>query len=475
MNRIMTAHVAGFSSLIVSLLSLPAASQELGDGAPSTTSEVVEEQPTRPPVITYALDGSALSVKVDGVESSRLDLSCDDPREVIEDDGQRLFIACEGALEIVDVSQELPRSTREVIETPARPRSITMIDGETWVWVERSKVRLEELDALALDAARGDHSEFEPFDEDVLPLTSNEPGDRGAVARRVLRVDEARIVTELGSDDGAWLGRELDFFVLERDDDGMTRERVILRAPIVKLDEATSEVRAALDPSSLDRVRVRIAEDSPGRASQITRRVSSTELRFHARPIVAVGSLGIGLLADAHAIHHFEAPLSVAFRLNPLGAVYTNRGSSAAFAAMVSGSYDTDYVGLGLGAGYIVTPSISSFNIAQELRIGQRDRHMFHTQMLFHLEDESFTFEGIRAEARVLVPSQRRELWLFARGGGGVHLSHGFGEGGLRMLLRGDGQKKSTFIDVSLGGAVFITEQDFFGGPTIGVGFEHRP
>jgi hypothetical protein len=79
--------------------------------------------------------------------------------------------------------------------------------------------------------------------------------------------------------------------------------------------------------------------------------------------------------------------------------------------------------------------------------------------------------------------------WLLFEGGGGS-AGYGYGEIGLRSLLRGNGQQGSLFLSVTLGGQgvfefrtrmcvqvdfAFPCEDDqIYAGPMLGIGAEYR-
>ena len=70
-------------------------------------------------------------------------------------------------------------------------------------------------------------------------------------------------------------------------------------------------------------------------------------------------------------------------------------------------------------------------------------------------------------------------------------LTHGFGEVGLRCLIRGNGLHDSVFLSLTVGGGGFLTERvvdcqtnfdvapctenSGYGGPMVGLGLEWRP
>jgi hypothetical protein len=162
-------------------------------------------------------------------------------------------------------------------------------------------------------------------------------------------------------------------------------------------------------------------------------------------------------------------------------------------AGYVKASYDVRKFELGLGVGAETvhdTPfpiaSGSGFLFVQQVRLGALDGLNFEAlgyAVLFHSEFEFSAFVG-----RAQIPVGESYWLVFAGGGGGT--GYGFGDIGVRALLRGNGDRGSFFLTVTVGGAgvyenivttcrgngsEFACPQEVqYVGPTVGVGGEWR-
>jgi hypothetical protein len=220
------------------------------------------------------------------------------------------------------------------------------------------------------------------------------------------------------------------------------------------------------------------------------------ELMLRVRPFVALEGLGGGVLTQASAGYRFESHFALAVELHPFGFAGGTGEDNATLvpaAAFVSALYDHDVFGVGLGIGLqtvhdtaFETPSGSGTLLTQRLRLGARDGlslDLRNDVVLFHSQ---FDFSGFVGSAMIPVGSR---AWLLFEGGGGS-AGYGYGEIGLRSLLRGNGQHGSVFLSVTLGGQgvfefrsklcvsadfAFQCEDDqIYAGPMLGVGVEYR-
>jgi hypothetical protein len=215
---------------------------------------------------------------------------------------------------------------------------------------------------------------------------------------------------------------------------------------------------------------------------------------FMARPFVALNDLGGGILLDATVGYRFERELHLEAGLSPLGwGTGADKPAVVPASGFVKASYDVDLFEVGFGVG-IETVHDTPFPVAsgsgalfvQQLRIGSLDGLNFEAlshAVLFHSE---FRFSSFVGRAQIPVGES---YWLtFAGGGGGT--GYGFGDLGVRALIRGNGDKGSFFLTITLGGAgvyenvvttcpgdgfEFTCGQEVsYIGPAIGVGGEWR-
>src|SRR5262249_18917334 len=137
----------------------------------------------------------------------------------------------------------------------------------------------------------------------------------------------------------------------------------------------------------------------------------------------------------------------------------------------VKGSYDLQMfeVGLGVGAESIYdtsvgTPSGTGTLLYQYARIGAQDGLNVEGKSHVVLFHSSFEFAGFVGGLQIPVGESS---WVLMRGGGGP-AGYGYGEMGVRVLLRGNGDRGSVFFTGTIGGVgIFQTwatvcgQQDF--------------
>jgi hypothetical protein len=123
----------------------------------------------------------------------------------------------------------------------------------------------------------------------------------------------------------------------------------------------------------------------------------------------------------------------------------------------------------------------SGLSVAQLIRLGAQDGLNISARTSIVLFHSQFDFGGMVGSMQIPVG---RGYWLLLGGGGG-NVGYGYGEFGLRALLRGNGQSGSRFLTVTAGGAaVFRTGECVtfdpcgfpvtYGGPMAGLGYEMR-
>jgi hypothetical protein len=217
--------------------------------------------------------------------------------------------------------------------------------------------------------------------------------------------------------------------------------------------------------------------------------------QFMARPFVALEDLGGGILLDAAVGYRFESEFHVEAVVSPLGwGTGENNPSVAPVAAYAKGSFDSHLFEIGFGFGgstvkdvSFPTESGSGFLVVQQVRIGAVDGLDLDVQSHVTLFHSRFRFSGMVARGQI--PMGQR--WWFVLAGGGGSAGYGYGELGVRALLRGNGDKGSFFFTGTVGGVgVFefvntacgdgqtfefgCDNQVRYAGPTIGAGGEWR-
>jgi hypothetical protein len=315
------------------------------------------------------------------------------------------------------------------------------------------------------------------------------------------RVTERRpgeVVVDLGRRDGVRLGESVELSVVETQPIG--GESALARSVV-----AVGEVTAAAPGHSV--VALGIGERAPlgalarlsGDDATATRAAPPRlgglwEVGFMARPFVALNDLGGGFLLDASVGYRFESDFHLEAVLAPLG-----YGTGADFPSVVpvatylKASYDLSMfeLGVGVGAGTVNstsmnTPPGSGTLFVQQLRLGAAEGTMVDFSSRLVLFHSQVAFTGLVGAGQVPVG---RKSWLVLRGGGG-DAGYGYGELGVRTLLKGNGDRGSFYFTGTVGGvgvyktATFTcrdsisewecTERIHYAGPMLGAGAEWR-
>lgn len=333
-------------------------------------------------------------------------------------------------------------------------------------------------------------------------LDAHEAEQPEAVLRegRVTEVGLGEVIVDLGRGDGLKIGDRIELSVIVKETVGGEEAS----APEVL---AVGVVRTVAD--NYCRVDLGVNERVPlGATARVVDRGKTEsrmappragglwELGLRLRPFVDLDGLGGGLLTQSWVAYHFESPLMLSVEVHPFGFADgegETKKTVIPAAAFFSVAYDREVFGLGMGVG-IQTVKDTEFEgtsgtgtlLTQRLRLGARDginMDLRNDIVLFHSQFDFASFVG-----SAMIPVGTR-AWLLFEGGGGS-TGWGYGEIGLRSLLRGNGQKGSVFLSVTLGGqAVFETRrttcfQDTFSfpcennqmyaGPMLGIGGEYR-
>jgi hypothetical protein len=315
------------------------------------------------------------------------------------------------------------------------------------------------------------------------------------------RVTESKlgeVIIDIGRQHGVRHGGRIELSIDDSEsvgDEVATRRSVLAVGVVETVAERFSRVRLGLNEAVPVGARARVVASGPAPSRNAPPRAEGlTEIGFRARPFVALDGLGGGLLTQAWVGYRFEAPLYVSAEINPFA--YADGKQSEAVipvAGTVNVAYDRDVFSIGLGFGgqtvkttaYGALPG-SGVLLAQRLRLGTRDGlhlDLRNDIVLFH---SRFEFSGLIGAGQIPVGSG---VWLLLEGGGG-QAGWGYGEIGVRTLLRGNGGPGSVFFAVVLGGVTVFEEQEVqcgsggfvfpcidsttYGGPMLGAGGEWR-
>ena len=314
---------------------------------------------------------------------------------------------------------------------------------------------------------------------------------------RVTKVAPGEVVISLGSDDNVDRGDRIELALVQADENegDMGEEAVLSREAlavgvVTNVSERSAKVRLGMN----ERVSLG-AVATPTRAGVTASLVSPPrvtgiwDVDVMLRPFAAVGEFGGGFLLSAALSRRFDGHFQLRAVLDPWAfGDAEDRESVNALNAAVIASYDSQYfeMGLGLGAQTVNEPDFflepgTGLSAAQLIRLGPQDGLNLTARtsvVLFHSE---FAFGGMVATAQIPIT---RGYWL-TFGGGGGNVGYGYGELGLRVLLKGDGLAGSRFLTVAAGGAgVFRSafcfafepcgESISYGGPMAGIGSEWR-
>ena len=196
------------------------------------------------------------------------------------------------------------------------------------------------------------------------------------------------------------------------------------------------------------------------------RRGGLWELSLTSSAFVAFGSLGVGVLGSASVAYRFEAPFVLRAEVAPFGiggpstttsccgntqtpggfGQSTTSGAVSVFAAHVLVGLDTQFVEIALGVGGASvnentnsagTAQTGSVTIVESARIGARDGLALNFESSAIAINNQFNLGYFVTSVQIPVSAK---AMLIARGGGG-NVGFGYGDLGVRVLVRGNGGK----------------------------------
>jgi hypothetical protein len=193
---------------------------------------------------------------------------------------------------------------------------------------------------------------------------------------------------------------------------------------------------------------------------------------------------GVGMLGSAFGMYRFDPPVAVRFNAVSLGFV-TSPPGGAVFDGNIALTFDTQFFEVGLGAGAVASHQVLflsahgskvpiAFDVVHFVRVGAIDGLKAEAQVAEYLPSA----EPAHVHGLIQVPITR-QWWLLARGGGGQP-RYLYAEQGARLLLKGNGDRHSLFLNLAFGySAVGATRstypyQSSIGGPSYSVGLEWR-
>jgi hypothetical protein len=420
-------------------------------------------------------------------------------------DGERLLLAC-GAAGVWHIALEEagPRLVRSYAFSGEAVGVFAEPDGRLWV-----KLQLLEARPLTLGAGAGavsfpdegpdatprsDERAVAPPPPSVPPKRETEtaalPAQTGV--GRVLFVEPGEVVISLGAADGLTRSDRIELAQESGDgpEESLLSREVLAVGVVTHLSEHSARVRLGMNEAvpvgslaAPSRAQPTASLSAPPRAAPIW------TLSLAARPFVALGELGGGMLLSGSIGRRFVGPLHLQAVVDPIAfaAVESNQGSGAQNAAVIA-SYDSRFFEMGLGFGaqsvndtsFFVKPG-SGLSVVQLIRLGAEDGLNLFARTSVVLFHSQFEFGGMVASLQIPVS---RGYWLLLAGGGG-EVGYGYGEFGLKALLSGNGGTGSKFLLVSAGGAGVFESGSCapfspcgtnlsYGGPMAGIGGEWR-
>lgn len=440
------------------------------------------------------VEGTDLVVRDAGRES-RVALGCAGGAFIRQ--GVRAYVACRPA-GVVEIDLSDPASPRRaaLLDAGGEVAGFFVVDGAVWARITRVEGR--PVDALA---ARPEAMASLPTTatEAAAGVPERQPSSASGTARvgGVVSAGLGDVVVDLGSADGLSVGGHVELY-RERWTRLDAGERALRLEPI-----AVGEISAL----STRRARVRLGS---GERASVGARARSTagalthsttapprvegiwEIHGGLRPFLSLEYLSVGGLGDAAVVYRAAGPWAIHAAASPIAFVV---GQKPVFNynLMVTGAYDSRWFELGLGVGAASYRDnddgepADTFAFGQYARLGTRDGVHVEVQNAFLLGRDRFRFGSVLGSLQIPVSPAAA---LVFRGGGGA-TGYAFGEAGLRIRVRGNGDHGTLYLTPTVGG-VSVTggrnndcpmplsgfcysSRVEHGGPLVGLGVEYRP
>jgi len=477
--------------------------------------------------VEYALDGDALITTNPGKKPVTTALGC--AATSLLQHHQSLYVTCgfDGVL-IFDLTD------------PAAPRRVGQRDfgGDVTglflqgnrVWAQIARTEAQPLSKPGGEPALTDRDRVvtaelpAPEPETTEPTeVVPPPAELTPAMGAVVEVGVGQVVVDFGAEAGIKKGDRVELYVEQNENLGggqsAIREDLIAVAEAFAVSDQRSKLKLGINESVEVGTLARATKKKlTGSMVKPPRVAGIYETQFMARPFLALGDFGFGMVSDASFGYRAERPIHVFVLLEPAGIGLADEGNIVAMAGNVVVAYDTQMFEVGLGLGWsaindAVEDSVlsadatggdidpkrfervrSGFSIAQAVRLGSRDGFHLRVYNTFLVYQDQFNYGGTTGSLQVPVSEKS---WLIAQGGGGV-AGYAYGELGLRVLVHGNGGQGSIFITPSVGGAGLFGEKDStctsydysvtpptpvevdcaesigYGGPMVGFGMEFR-
>lgn len=281
-------------------------------------------------------------------------------------------------------------------------------------------------------------------------------------AGRVVRQDGRDVIIDLGSEDGIQIGMRMEASEeVEVSLDGVsteTQHRSVAVGQVMSVTAHRAQVTFGVNEVLPVGTELR-PTTSPMTASAVApRRVGGVlEVAGTLSPILVLGDIGAGAMAEASVTYRGVSAFFVRATLGPIGFATVSQGSMGFGSGALVGGFDSRFLELGLGVGLVnyhedssCTPGSSCGEvtlrpgIALSSRLGALDGlHMRFASTLALTPGE---FRVGTLDAALQVPLVTG-VWLLARGGAGVEeVGYAYAGAAVRWLARGNGGAGSLFL-----------------------------
>ncbi|TXD39442.1 hypothetical protein FRC98_03335 [Lujinxingia vulgaris] len=439
------------AALFAALLALPQASAQ---EAPASDDDALPQQ-TSPPGDDVAEDANAEDV----IASRARAEDCELVASLMLEQGPVLACADQRVLVVREGSMEVRRAAGPI-------EALLPAEDDVWVITRRQEATL--LSGLPLPSGPTTSPEGPAAPRPSAPSPSTPTSE---VVATVVESHHGSVIVDMGSAQGLQPGQHLELYEVKSVRLGDTSEstervRTLAIAPIQSLSENRAELNLGIN----ERVPTgALARPTPQESttSRLTppRLPGLARLSFTLRPFLALGTVGAGSLSEASAAYQFEGPWTAELLIDPLAVGFSRAANLLAVIGTAIISYDTTpfQVGIGFGTTTINSTAYQSggsdtggfgaelgFAISQKVRLGALDG--IHVQLVnnFFLYDGAFRYGGTAGGAQVPAGSIGKSSWIVARGGAGF-AGHAFGEVGLKVLARGNGDHGSLFFVPTVG------------------------
>ena len=447
------------------------------------------------------VDGSR--VDVPGVTTRPIEVGCTAEGALL--DGSRLYVACgDAGIVVFDLTDpEAPRVV-ERGRLPGRAVGFALAGDRVFVTFEQTTARpVDEIaltsDALALspDVASGTSP--------AAPAAAPSAGSSGAARGDVLEEGDGTFVASIGSDDGVRVGDRVAVVrtVTRPDLEGRSveAEEILAVGRVVETSAHRAEVELGLNERAPVGATVRVTEDALT-ASRVAPPPAGhpVELSATIRPFLPLGDVGLGLLGDFTAVAR-HGSFMARLQFDTLGVGVGLGDPRGYFSGTAILAYEHPFFAAGVGAGVMWNQEATwdasnrdqfgpAFSMAQYVRFGAADGLMLSITNHVALVDDGRCTGGFNG-IPVSCESDREFHWaalfvdarvpilpraaLVARGGGGKTGTLSV-EGGLRLVVRGNGGRGSLFLTPLLGASRLRgTNGQRNAGPSVALNVEWRP